>query len=85
MQTHFIKSAHLLTYYKGRLIFKRYIRTKRARFGIKLYELCTSTGITLVYCGKDMYDEDDPYLEMPSSERIPMVLMEPYIGKEHTL
>ena len=32
-----------------------------------------------------MYDEDDPYLEMPSSERIPMVLMEPYIGKEHTL
>ena len=73
---------------KGRLKFKQYIRTKRASFGIKLYELCTSTGITLdflVYCGKGMYDDDDPYLEMPSSERIPMVLMEPYIGKGHTL
>ena len=36
-----------LVLYKGQLKFKQYIRTKRARFGIKLYELCTSTGITL--------------------------------------
>ena len=31
--------------------------------------VATSTGITLdflVYCGKGMYDDDDPYLEMPS-------------------
>ena len=77
-----------LVLYKGQLKFKQYICTKRARFDLKLYKLCTSTGITLdflVYCGKGMYDDDAPYLEMPSSEHIPMVLMEPYIGKGHTL
>ena len=38
----------------GRLKFKQYIKTKRSRFGIKLYELATSHGITLdllVYSG----------------------------------
>ena len=36
-----------LVLFKGRLSFKQYIRTKRARFGIKLYELCSSNGILL--------------------------------------
>ena len=36
-----------LVLFKGRLAFKQFIRTKRAGFGIKLYELCTSTSITL--------------------------------------
>ena len=77
-----------LVLYKGRLKFKQYIRTKRARFGIKLYEICTSNGITLdfmVYCGKGMYDDDDPHEELPYSERIPVVLMQPYMGNGHTL
>ena len=30
-----------LVLFKGRLSFKQYINTKRARFGIKLYQLCT--------------------------------------------
>lgn len=71
-----------LVLYKGRLKFKQFIRTKRARFGIKLYELCPSSEITLdflVYCGKGMYDDDDLHSDMPSSERVPMVLMEPFI------
>ena len=77
-----------LVLYKGRLKFKQYIKTKRARFGIKLYELCTSSSITLdflVYCGQGMYSDDDLYSKMPASERIPMVLMEPFLGKGHVL
>ena len=77
-----------LVLYKGRLTFKQYIKTKRARFGINLYELCTSSGITLgflVYCGQGMYSDDDLYSKMPASERIPMVLMEPFLGKGHVL
>ena len=36
-----------LVLFKGRLSFKQYINTKRARFGIKLYQLCTFNGILL--------------------------------------
>ena len=34
-----------LVLFKGRLHFKQYIRTKRARFGTKSYELTTVDGI----------------------------------------
>ena len=77
-----------LILYKGRLHFKQYIRTKRARFGVKLYELTMSDGITLdflVYCGKGMFADDDINSEMPFSERIPSVLMETFMGKGHML
>ena len=77
-----------LVLFKGRLHFKEFIRTKRTRFGIKLYELCTSSGITfdfLVYCGKGMFSDDDPYYDMLSSERIPSILIQPFLGKGHTL
>lgn len=76
-----------LVLFKGRLHFKQYIRTKRARFGIKLYELCTSEGITLdflIYCGKGMFYDDDNS-DLPSTERIPFVLMEQYLNKNHVL
>ena len=42
--------------FKGRVIFKQYIPTKRKRFGIKIFKLCDSTGYTYdmkVYLGKD--------------------------------
>jgi len=32
-----------------------------------------------------MYDDDDLHADMPASERIPMVLMEPFVGKGHVL
>ena len=68
--------------------FKPYIRTKRARFGVKLYELTMSDGIMLdflVYCGKGMFADDDINSEMPSSEKIPSVLMETFLGKGQVL
>ena len=36
-----------LVLFKGRLSFRQFIRTKRARFGIKIYQLCTSSGVLL--------------------------------------
>ena len=36
-----------LILFTGRLSFQQYIKTKRARFGIKLFQLCTSNGIQL--------------------------------------
>ena len=36
-----------LVLFKGRLSFKQYINSKRARFGIKLYQLYTFNGILL--------------------------------------
>ena len=77
-----------LVLFKGCLKFKQYIWTKRSRFRIKLYELCTFDGITLdvlVYCGKGMFHDEDPYSNIPSTERIPQVLMQPYLGKGHIL
>ena len=77
-----------LVLFKGRLHFKQFIRTKRARFGVKLYELTTSDGITLdflVYCGKGMFADDDPHYDMPSTERIPVILLQNFLGKGHVL
>ena len=77
-----------LVLFKGRVKFRQYIKTKQARFGIKLYELTTSDGITLdflVYSGKEMFYDDNHHNEMPSTERIPSVLMGPYLGKGHIL
>ena len=73
---------------KGRLHFKQYIRTKRTRFEVKLYELPTSNGITLdllMYCSKGMFYTDDEHSDMPTIERIPVVLMEPFLNKRHIL
>ena len=45
-----------LLLWKGRLVFKQYIPLKRARFGIKSFLLCDSTGYTYrfrVYAGRD--------------------------------
>jgi hypothetical protein len=42
--------------FKGRVLFTQYIPKKRKRFGIKMFQLCDSTGYTYdmnVYPGKD--------------------------------
>ena len=77
-----------LVLFKGRLKFKQFIKTKRARFGIKLYELTTSDGITLdflIYCDRGMFDDDDENEEMPVTERIPVALMQPYLDSGRVL
>ena len=77
-----------LVLFKGRLSFKQYISSKRSRFGIKLYQLCTPSGILLdflVYhgnmAGSLMEIADRSLL----TERIPTTLMERYLNKGHHL
>ena len=78
-----------LVLFKGRLLFKQYIKTKRARFGIKLYELCTHKGIMLnfmIYHG----NQEQALIQVPGdnwllTERIPLTLLNPYLGKGHTV
>ena len=78
-----------LVLFKGRLAFKQFIHTKRARFGIKFYELCTSSGVLLdlmVYHGK-MREElpDVTDMNFLFSEKIPLALMYRYLDKGHRL
>jgi len=41
--------------FKGRVIFRQYIRKKRKRFSIKIYKLCDESGYTYDrgYLGRD--------------------------------
>jgi hypothetical protein len=42
--------------FKGRVVFKQYIKKKSICFGIKIFKLCDSTGYTYdmkLYLGKD--------------------------------
>ena len=48
--------------WRGRLIFRQYIKNKRHKYGVKLYELCESNGIVLriyVYSGEGYSDQDN--------------------------
>ena len=68
-----------LLLFKGRLAFKQFIKTKRARFGIKFFELCTKNGMMMdfmVYTG-DMSNQlvAVPDCEFLMSERIPLTFL----------
>lgn len=60
-----------LMLWKGRLGWKEFIRTKRARFGIKTFDLCESrTGYlynSSIYTGKDTDNTGDPALGLSGS------------------
>ena len=74
--------------FKGCLHFKQYIKTKRARFSINLYELTSSDGIThdfLVYCGRGIFYNYKEHSDIPTTERIPVSLITPFLSKGHIL
>ena len=78
-----------LILFKGRLLFKQYIKSKRSRFGIKFYELSTANGILLDFI---LYQGNiEPSLIQPpgegwlQTERIPLTLIDPYLDRGHTL
>lgn len=75
--------------FKGRLMFKQYIKTKRHRFGIKLYVLCDcETGFVLdfiVYVGTETLDRAQEIEGLGASGSLVATLMEPYLNKGHTL
>ena len=73
----------------GRLHFKQCIKSKRSRFGIKFYELCTADGILLdfiIYQGNiELSLIHPPGENWLQTERIPLTLMVPYLDRGHTL
>lgn len=75
-----------LVLWKGRLIFRQYIPSKRARFGIKIFSICDcETGFCLgviVYTGKDTQLLQ---CEHGLPTKVVMTLMEPYFDKGHKL
>ena len=79
----------LLVLFKGRVHFRQYIKTKRARFGLKFYELTISDGIALnvvLYCDTGMFfSEGNEHEDMPARKYIPVELMKPFLNKGHVL
>ncbi|XP_017795072.1 PREDICTED: piggyBac transposable element-derived protein 4-like [Habropoda laboriosa] len=70
--------------YKGRLAYKQFNPSKRARFGIKIYKLCeASTGFChqfKIYTGQDKIDRNDS-----ASENVTIELSKSIINKGYTL
>ena len=84
-----ITADESLALFKGRLLFKQYIRSKRSRFGIKFYELSTADRILLDFI---LYEGNiEPSLIQPAGEgwlqkeRISLTLIDPYLDRGHTL
>lgn len=74
--------------FKCRLSFKQFIKTKRHRFGIKLYVLYDcETGIILdfiVYVGKETNPQENAS-GLGATGEIVNSLLEPYLNKGHSL
>ncbi|XP_067123686.1 piggyBac transposable element-derived protein 4-like, partial [Centruroides vittatus] len=77
-----------LLLYKGRLSWKQYIPSKRARFGIKFYNLCESSSGYLwnfiIYTGKGTI-LNEKYKDMPLTTQIVLTLIDPLLGKGYCL
>jgi hypothetical protein len=72
-----------LVLFKGRLQFKQYITSKRARFGIKFYCCCTSDGVTLdflIYHGA-MNRELQEQEGFSTTERIAYSLVKKFLNE----
>ena len=73
--------------FKGRLMFKQYMPSKRHRFGIKMFVLCdVTTNYILdfiIYCGEgtDIVDSHN----IGVSGAVVSTLLNDYLGKGHTL
>lgn len=72
-----------LVLWRGRLCFRQYIPNKTAKYGIKLYELCTPDGFILnaiVYTGKGTVTNEQGHAASVVNE-----LAINYLGKGHTI
>ena len=70
--------------WKGRLLFRQYVKNKRHKYGIKFYELCESDGIVLkvkIYSGETTLDKH----LLGQTEAIDLDLMEKFLGKGYHL
>lgn len=70
--------------WRGRLIFRQYIKNKRHKYGVKFYELCESDGIVLkaiIYSGQPT---PDPH-SLGQTGAIVLELMKDFLGKGYCL
>lgn len=70
--------------WRGRLVFRQYIKNKRHKYGIKLYELAESSGIiqnVTIYSGESFPDPN----ELGQTGAVVVLLMENYLGKGYSL
>lgn len=83
-----------LILWKGRLLFKQYLPSKRKRFGMKLYNLCENSGYTYrfrVYTGAEDSVHDiqnvlpGDTVGMNKTEKLTVFMMLPLLNKGHTL
>lgn len=68
-----------LILFRGRLYFRQYIKSKKARYGIKFYVLTNADGYVVnifMYCGKGESDDSTK-----KTEQIVMKLLKPYLMK----
>ncbi|XP_047028874.1 piggyBac transposable element-derived protein 4-like [Helicoverpa zea] len=76
-----------LLLFRGRLSFRQYIKSKKARYGIKFYELTTYDGYVLnvkMYSGKEATTSNTGESES-KTEKLVMRLMRPYLLRGHHL
>lgn len=77
-----------LLLFKGRLHFRKYIPSKRERYGIKFFELCDPAGYVFnieMYKGKFVDSGDGENTYSSKIDKIVMKLMNPYLNKGHIL
>ena len=70
--------------WRGRLIFRLYIKNKKRKYGVKFYELCESSGLILrsfIYSGLPYPDIHD----LGQTGAIVLKLMEDFLGKGYTV
>ncbi|XP_025266673.1 uncharacterized protein LOC112638721 [Camponotus floridanus] len=71
--------------FRGRIVFRQYIKQKRHRYGIKVFKLCSGPGYTYsfrIYTGKD---ENTNEISGNKSTEIVMALCQDILGKGHTI
>ena len=78
-----------LLLWKGRLGWKQYIPTKRARFGIKSFEVCeSSTGYIwdfFLYIGKDTIYNPEIAVDQPMGSKVIYTLVKPLFDKGYCI
>ena len=77
-----------LLLWKGRLGWKQFIPIKRARFGIKSFEICKSSGYIwnfFVYMGKDTVYHPDVAADLPMGSKVIYSLVNPLFGKGYCI
>ncbi|XP_047144699.1 piggyBac transposable element-derived protein 4-like [Hydra vulgaris] len=73
-----------MMFWKGRLVFRQYVKNKRHKYGIKFYELCESDGIVLkvkIYSGETTLDKN----LLGQTGAIVLDLMEKFLEKGYHL